>query len=99
MAGERDEEPRVARNAAVEAFMYNAVGLALQVAIVVAIAKRDWLGRQYHRYRWYVLREWRGAHERRLLAELQRDLSAIEHGHTPRRTGGHGLYGGVTGGD
>lgn len=67
------------RDVAVKSAVANMVGLAIQVGIIVAIAKRDWVSRQWIRYRWYVTREWRHAHERRLIAELRADLSRIEH--------------------
>jgi hypothetical protein len=98
-ASERDRRKEdELRDVAIKSAIANIVGLAVQVGIIVAIAKRDSLARLLIRYRWYVLREWRHAHEQRLLAELRADLSAIEH----HRSGGHardsrGLYGGLTG--
>jgi hypothetical protein len=85
------------RDVAIKSAIANIVGLAVQVGIIVAIAKRDSLARLLIRYRWYVLREWRHAHEARLLAELRADLSRIEHhgGGHPRDS--RGLYGGLTG--
>jgi hypothetical protein len=73
------EEDRAARDAVIGAVVFNLVGLAVQVGIIVAIAKRDSIARLARRYQRYVAKEWRGAHERRLLAELSRDLSRIEH--------------------
>jgi hypothetical protein len=85
------------RDVAIKSAIANIVGLAVQVGIIVAIAKRDSLARLFIRYRWYVLREWRHAHEQRLLAELRADLSRIEHHSGGRRRDSRGLYGGLTG--
>jgi hypothetical protein len=77
---ERDELRRSARDAAVRSMTANIVAVAFQLGLVIAFTKRDWFGRQWARYRWYVLREWRGVEQRRLIAELRRDISRIEHG-------------------
>jgi hypothetical protein len=72
-------QERTARQAAINAAVYNGVGLILQLGIIIAIARRDWLRQQALRYRWYVLRQWRGERERRLVADLQRDVSRMQH--------------------
>ena len=76
---QRDDKDEL-REGALRSLVANVVGLAVQLGIIVAIAKRDSIWRLWRRYQWHVTREWRGAVERRLLAELQRDISAIEHG-------------------
>lgn len=75
---DRDEQ-RELREVALRSLVANAVGLAVQVGIIVIIAKRDTVWRAWRRYQWYVFREWRGARERRMVAELRQDISAIEH--------------------
>jgi hypothetical protein len=90
----RDDE---LRDVAIKSAIANIVGLAVQVGILVAIAKRDSLARLLIRYRWYVLREWRHAHEQRLIAELRADLSRIEHHHHRGARDSRGLYGGLAG--
>lgn len=76
MAG---REAPTARDAAVEAAVWGLATIAVQLAVIVAITRRDWLRRQAARYRWHVLREWQGSAERRLLADLRRDLSRMDH--------------------
>lgn len=92
-----DDERAELRMVAMRSLVTNMIGLGLQVGIIVAISKRDWLARQARRYRWYLRQEWRGARERALIAELHRDLSEIEHGSRaawpPEQQAG-GMYGG-----
>lgn len=76
---EREDTAAEMREAAVFSAVSSAVGIGLQLAIMGVILKRDWLWRQWRRYQWYVLREWRGSHYRGLLAELRRDLTLISH--------------------
>lgn len=78
MASNEQPQP-TARDTAMAAAVYALTGIAVQVAVIIAVTKRDWLARQLARYRWHVLREWRGSLERRLVAELRRDLSRMDH--------------------
>ena len=81
MAAEGEDRNRDAelRAVLVESAVTNLLGIALQVGIMVVILKRDWLWRQWRRYRWHVLREWRGTRERQLISELSRDISRMQH--------------------
>lgn len=77
-AGREDRPPsRVARDAALQSLVSNAVYLAVMVGFTLAIANRDWIGRQVLR-----LQQWaraRQAAEDAAVAELRRDISRIEH--------------------
>jgi hypothetical protein len=73
------EGDRAARDAAVAALVYNLTGLALQAALILAYARRDWIGRQWARYSAHLRQEWRGSRERLMLADLRRDLSRMDH--------------------
>ena len=96
-SGEEDRREEV-RSVVVKSLVANAVGLGLQLGLILAISKRDWLTRQALRYRRIVLQEWKGERERRLLAELQADISRIQHGDSGPAAPPRGLYEGVRGG-
>lgn len=90
----RDEDGAELRMVALRSLVANMIGLGLQIGIIVAISKRDWLARQALRYRWYLRQEWKQARERALIAELRRDISEIEHGtRAAARPETGGLYG------
>lgn len=76
---EARESNKELRDAIVQPLVVTGVTILLQVAVLVAVAKRDQLRRVAAAYRWHVLQEWRGAHERQLIAELRRDVSRMEH--------------------
>jgi len=77
----RNEDGRspadVAREAALQSLVSNAVYLAIMVGFTLALANRDWIGRQLLRVRsWGVARQ---AAEDAAVAELRADVSRIEH--------------------
>lgn len=81
MASEgEDQEREELRAVAVRSAVANMVGLGIQLAIIVAIAKRDTLWRRWRRWQWHVMQEWRGAEEERVVAEVRWEISRIEHG-------------------
>jgi hypothetical protein len=68
---------KVARDAALQSLVSNAVYLAIMLGFTVAIANRDWIGRQVIRLqRWTAGRQ---AAEDAAVAELRADISRIEH--------------------
>jgi hypothetical protein len=71
----------LARDAAVQSLISNAVYLAVMLGFTVALANRDRLGRLALR----VTRRWDAARaaEERTVAEFRRELSDLEHGGTP----------------
>jgi hypothetical protein len=72
---------REARQAAAAALVSNAVYFAALAAVVVLVARRDWLVRQ-----WMRLEAWRDRHVTAAdaeVAELRRAISAYEHGAVP----------------
>lgn len=90
----------MAREAAINQAVSLVVYIGLALAINAAILKRDALWRAWHRVRrWY---HYDAAKEReaRALAELRRDLSAIEHSFDTRpsklRRAPRGIYEGET---
>ncbi len=66
------------------------VYIGVSLAVSAAILKRDAVTRLYRRLRHRPVSAAQ-ARERRLLAELRRDLTRIEHGDTPP-PGPRGLY-------
>lgn len=95
---DRDEQAEL-REVALRSLIANMVGLGVQLGIIILIAKRDSLWRAWRRYQWHVFQEWRGARERKLIAELRQDISRIEHGDSGGRgaAGRSGLYGDLGG--
>lgn len=73
------EAAKVARDAALQSLVSNAVYLALMLGITVAITKRDALARLKVR----IERQWRQADrqdaDRKVLADFRRQVSEIEH--------------------
>jgi hypothetical protein len=74
-----DSTAKVARDAAVQSFVSNAVYLALMVAAVAALSRRDWLARQAMRARAILTQQRNRQREIQALAELRRDISRMEH--------------------
>jgi hypothetical protein len=76
--GGRSDRPG-AREVAVNSTIANLVALAVQLAVVLVIVKRDWVGQQVARYRRNLRQESRRAFEERQVAELRRDISLYDH--------------------
>lgn len=70
----------LARDAALQSLVSNAVYLAVMLGFTLALANRDRLGRLALRlgHRWSAAR----AAEERAVAEFRRELSDLEHGGT-----------------
>lgn len=69
---------KVARDAALQSLVSNLVYLAIMLGVTVAITKRDWIGRQMLRIQ--RRRSARHAAAEKAVAELQREVSDLEHG-------------------
>ncbi len=85
-----DQQAQTAREAAADAalrsLVANLISLGLTIGLCVAISQRDTLARQRLRVRQVFSHTGRRARERRLIAELQADVSHIEHGTGPDLT-------------
>lgn len=93
-AGEGKSSADIVREAALSQAASLLVYIGISVAITVAIAKRDALTRAWMRYKRWARRDPEKIRRSRLLAELRRDISLIEHSdEQPRgRTTPRGLY-------
>lgn len=67
----------VARDAALQSLVSNAVYLAVMIGFTLAVTRRDWVTRQLARvqHRWSA----RHAAEDRAVAEFRTELSDLEH--------------------
>lgn len=102
---EREQAERdmgVAREEALRALVSNLVYVAIMLGVSIGIAKRDWFTQQGIRLR-HAVRDRSKWRESRLVAELQADISRIEHNSSiPDQTGREssrgdlGMYGGVS---
>lgn len=84
-------DAQAARRAAVEQAASTVVYLAVMFGVSYAVLKRDAVTRAWRRLRTRPLPASEAA-ARRAVAELRRDLSAIEHGGGPAPRRGRGLY-------
>lgn len=93
MADEHQDESaaKVARDAALAQLVSLGVYLAVMLGLTVAIAKRDMVTRLGMRAR-ACWRHDEPASVTKAIAELRRDISAIEHGGGPDTTRRPGLY-------
>ena len=73
------EAQKIARDAALQSLVSNAVYLALMLGISLAITKRDTLKRIRLQVEQLLRQEDRSAKERRALADLRREISRLEH--------------------
>lgn len=74
-----DATGKVARDAAVQSLVSNGVYLLIMIGLAAALTRRDWIARQAMRARQAVRQEWRHYHAEQMIAELQADVSRIEH--------------------
>lgn len=75
---ETESARRVARDAALQSLVSNAVYLGIMVGFTVALAKRDWVARQWMRAK----KAWRGGPEKHgaAMADFRSEISRLEHG-------------------
>jgi hypothetical protein len=91
---DQQDSARGARDAAVQSAISTGVYLAIVLGVSIAITRRDTLTRAWMRARALVHPAGDPPHVSAALADLQRDLSDIEHGGGPRPEHHAGLYGG-----
>ena len=80
MAEDPRDPGKIARDAALQSLVSNAVYLVLMLGVTVAITKRDALTRMYMRVVRTAMHDPRKVEWRKALADFLRELSEIEHG-------------------
>lgn len=70
---------RVARDAAVQSLVSNAVYLAIVLGVTVGIARRDFIARQAMRARRFIRQDWRSEKDEAVVAEWRRRISEFDN--------------------
>jgi hypothetical protein len=80
---EQQTAARVARDAALQSLISNAVYLAIVLGVTVGIARRDFIARQAMRARRFIRQDWRTEREDAAVADLRRKMSEFDNSRDP----------------